>query len=379
MPKDLLVIAGEASGDQHGAELVRELKRLAPDLRCFGIGGQGLQAEGAELVGRSSEIAVVGISEVVKVLGRARALFRSVLAETDRRGADVAVLIDSPEFNLRLAKQLKRRGVVVVYYISPQLWAWRPWRVRVVQRVVDEMLVLFAFEVDFYRRHGVEAIHVGHPLVEQVPELPQAWDETDPVDTEFRVALLPGSRASEVERLLPTLCKTAATLAKKLPVRFQLIRAPTVEREQVDDILASVPVEIEVVEKGRLEAIAASHLALCASGTATLEVGLLRTPMIVVYKVSGWTWYAGRLLVNLPYCGMVNLVLGEMVVPELLQQQAVPDKISAEAEAILMDPERVREMRSRLGDLRSLLGEAGASRRAAEVVARRITKKESAG
>jgi lipid-A-disaccharide synthase len=203
-PRELLVVAGEASGDLHGARLISELRRRVPDLTVFGLGGDEMREAGLEPVAHSSEISVVGLTEALKILSRAREIFADLLREVDRRHPGLAVLIDFPDFNLRLAKELKSRGVEVVYYISPQIWAWRRGRVKTISRLVDRMLVLFPFEVDFYRGHDVDVVHVGHPLVDEVPVLPQAWDRdgsaggsfAGPFDGPYRVALLPGSRTS---------------------------------------------------------------------------------------------------------------------------------------------------------------------------------------
>ena len=237
-PRELLVVAGEASGDLHGARLISELRRRVPDLATFGLGGDEMRAAGLQPVAHSSEVSVVGITEVLKVLPRIREVFADLLHEVDRRRPALAVLIDFPDFNLRLARQLKERGLEVIYYISPQVWAWRRGRVKTIARLVDRMLVLFPFEVDFYRGQGVDVIHVGHPLVDEVPVLPQAWEragETPGKEGPFRVALLPGSRVSEVEALLPTLLAAAGRLAAELPIEVRIIRAPTVPRELLDE------------------------------------------------------------------------------------------------------------------------------------------------
>jgi lipid-A-disaccharide synthase len=363
---DLLVVAGEASGDQHGARLLAELRRLDPDLRAFGLGGDELAAAGMDLVARSEEISVVGLAEVIRVLPRAREIFRLLLAELDRRRATSALLIDFPDFNLRLAHELKRRGVRVVYYISPQVWAWRKGRVKTIARVVDRMLVLFPFEVDFYRRHGVEAVHVGHPLVDEVAPRPQAWDRAVAREP-ARIALLPGSRSSEVRALLPAMLGSLPAIAARREIAARVIVAPPV-RELVSELAASSPVPVELVTSARFEAIADSHLALCASGTATLEVGLLGTPMIVLYRLHAWTYRLARWLVDLPYFSLVNLVLGRPAVPELLQGQASAEGIAAEALALLADSGRIAAMRAELADLRHALGEGGGSARAAREV-----------
>jgi lipid-A-disaccharide synthase len=368
-PRELLIVAGEASGDLHGARLITELRRRVPDLAAFGLGGDEMRAAGLAAVAHSSEISVVGITEVLKILPRAREVFAALLREVDRRRPALAVLIDFPDFNLRLAKELKRRGVAVLYYISPQVWAWRRGRIKTISRLVDRMLVLFPFEVDFYRDHGVDVVHVGHPLVDEVPVLPQAWDREPSTSGPFRVALLPGSRVSEVEALLPTLLEAARRLAAQLPIEVRIIRAPTVPPELVDEAVELAGLPVEIVAEERFAAIADSHLALCASGTATLEVGLLGTPMVMVYRLAAWTYALARLMVHLPNVSLVNLVLGSRAVPELIQGDANPERIAAEAARLLTDAGERGRMRTALAEVRGRLGEGGASRRAAAEVA----------
>lgn len=366
---ELLVVAGEASGDLHGARLITELRRHVPDLAPFGLGGDEMRAAGLEAVAHSSEISVVGITEVLKILPRAREVFADLLREVDRRRPALAVLIDFPDFNLRLAKELKARGLEVLYYISPQVWAWRRGRVKTIARLVDRMLVLFPFEVDFYRDHDVDVVHVGHPLVDEVPVLPQAWDREPASGGPFRIALLPGSRKSEVESLLPTLLEAARRLAAELPVEVRIIRAPTIPPELVDEAVELAGLPVEIIAEDRFAAIADSHLALCASGTATLEVGLLGTPMVMVYRLASWTYMLAKLMVHLPNVSLVNLVLGRRVVPELIQGDANPRRIAAEAARLLTDAGERGRMQAALAEVRGRLGEGGASRRAAAEVA----------
>jgi lipid-A-disaccharide synthase len=394
--EELLMVAGEASGDLHGARLLAELRRLVPGLRAFGLGGAELRAAGLDAVADSSEVAVVGVVEVLKVLPRVRQVFAALLAEADRRRPRAAVLIDFPDFNLRLAGRLARRGIPVVYYISPQVWAWRRGRVRTIARRVDEMLVLFPFEVEFYRRAGVRAVHVGHPLVDEVPRLPGAWDREPAAGEPYRLALLPGSRRSEVEALLPAMLAAAARVAAEVPVAVTLIRAPGIPEELLAEHVerfrgrrgggagdrggkgpavrgsgggGGVEMPVRVESADRFGAIADSHLALCASGTATLEVGLLGTPMVVLYRLARWSYLLARMLVRLPNFAMVNLVLGREVVPELLQGEAEPERIAAEALRLLGDREARARVRAGLAELRPRLGEGGASARAARQVA----------
>ena len=367
---DLLMVAGEASGDLHGARLLAELRSLAPRVRAFGLGGDELSAAGLETVAHSSEISVVGITEALKVLRRAWRIFGQMVAEVERRQAGSAVLIDSPDFNLPLAKKLKARGVQVIYYISPQVWAWRRRRVHAIRKIVDKMLVVFPFEVEFYRRHGVDATFVGHPLIDEVPELPHVWDGEVGEGGPFDVALLPGSRNSEIERILPSLLGAAERLAGELPVRLDLIRAPTIPQSKLEAALAAADIEVEIVSGDRFRALASSHLALCAAGTATVEVGLVGTPMIVVYKLSAWSYSLAKSLAHSPYASMVNLLLEREAVPELIQQQAEPETICRRAVELLTDRDRIRAMRHDLEQLRERLGEPGASRRAALEVQR---------
>lgn len=365
---DVLLVAGEASGDLHAARLLSELRRLVPGLRPFGLGGDELESSGLEILAHAAEISVVGITEALKVLPRARRIFSHLLAEVDRRGARGAILVDFPEFNLRLARALHERGVTVLYYISPQVWAWRRRRVNLISRVVDRMLVVFPFEVDFYRRYGVEAVHVGHPLVDEVPSLVHVWDAGAEGYPPYRIALLPGSRDSEVDTLLPVLLETARVLSRRLPVRFSLIKASTISGEKLRTEIARHEVDVKIVDQDRYQAMASSHLALCAAGTATLEVGLVGTPMIVVYRVGGWSFLVGRLMVRLPHASIVNLLLEEEAVPELLQHDCDPDKIAAKALELLSTGSEIDLMRSRLAGLRQRVGATGASRRAAQEV-----------
>ena len=367
--EDLLIVAGEASGDMHGARLLSELRALRPGVRAFGLGGRRLADAGLELLADAEETSAMGIGAVLRILPKAWRVFRRLLAEVDARGATTAVLIDYPEFNLRLARQLHKRGVRVVYYVSPQIWAWRKGRVRQVKRRIHRMLVLFPFEVDYYREHGVEAQLVGHPLVDEVPPLANVWQQGPPKDGEYRLALMPGSRASEVNHVLPVLLGAAGLLRRQTSTELVLIRARTVSRALIDRHLESCELPISVVSENRFEAAASCHLALCASGTANLELALVGTPMIVVYRVGPFTALLGKLILDFRFVSLVNLLMGREVVPELLQARATPERLRDEALRLLRDPPRVERMRRQLSDVRGRLGDSGASRRAAEAVA----------
>jgi lipid-A-disaccharide synthase len=378
---DLLVVAGEASGDLHASRLLRALAARRPELRAFGLGSSEMAAAGAELVADAREVSVVGIVEALSVVQRARELLALLVAEAERRRPVAAVLVDFPEFNLRLARRLRWLGIPVVYYVSPQIWAWRRWRVRGIVENVDRMLVLFPFEVAFYERHGLAAVHVGHPLVDEVPELPQAWDALPPgrLPERYELALLPGSRRSEIEALLPLQLAAAERIAAELPIRARLVRAPSISAAELAPWLAAPRgFELEVVEAGRFEAVAGAHLALCASGTATLETGLLGTPLLMLYRLSPFTWRLARLLVRVPYASLVNLVLDRPAVPELVQRDADPTRVAREAVALLRSREAVDRMREELAGLRPRLGRPGASDRAADEVLELIRERERA-
>ena len=385
----VLISAGEASGDHHAARMMEAARRLGGDggpIRFFGLGGDAMAAAGLDPVAHSDEVAVVGIFEVLRELPRIRRVFRRLLRAVEERQPELAVLVDFPDFNLRLARRLRRRGVPVLYYVSPQVWAWRRRRVRAIARLVKRMLVLFPFEVDVYRGLELDVEHVGHPLVDEVPELPSVWEQEADPPARARVALLPGSRNSEVRRILPPMLGAAATLASDKrdarndgsdanAARVRLILAPTVDTSLVDRLVGAGPLarqDLEVVRSGRFAAVAGSHLALCASGTATLEVGLLGTPMVVVYRVSPLTGFIGRWLVDLPFISLVNLVLGRRVVPELLQGEAGAARMAAAARNLLADRTRIDRMRADLAELRPALGASGASERAARSLLREL-------
>lgn len=365
----LLLVAGEASGDLHAARLLGELRPLVREFEAFGLGGEELAAAGQRRLAESREIAVVGISEAIRVLSRAREIFREILREVDRVRPAAAVLVDFPEFNLRLAAALKKRGVPVIYYISPQVWAWRKGRVRKIRRTVDELLVLFDFEAAFYRERGVEATHVGHPLIDEIPDPGPPAAERPVGEGARRLALLPGSRRSEIDHLLPAMLGAVGILRRERPVEARLLQAPSVDAALLTSHMERSGVRIPVVSERRFAEIAGSDLALCASGTATLEVGLLRTPMVVVYRLTRWSMLLARLLVDLPHFSLVNLVLRRGVVPELLQEEVTPESLAAATRSLLDDPARRHRMRAELAGLRPRLGEPGAARRAAERVA----------
>jgi lipid-A-disaccharide synthase len=372
----LLLSCGEPSGDLYGAELVRALRATRPELAVFGLGGDRLLAEGAQLVAHVRDLAVVGLLEVLSHLRQIRGVFRQLLAEVDRQPPDAAVLVDYPDFNLRLARELHARGIPVIYYVSPQIWAWRGGRIGTIRDTVHRMIVIFPFEEPLYREAGVPVTFVGHPLVDLVRPAAdrRSFLATLGLDADRPVvALLPGSRPKEVAHNLPAMAGAVALLRQRRPeVQFAVAVAPSLPREAIEARLQGLAVALVAGQTHCI--VGAATAAVVASGTATVETALLGTPMVVVYRLSGLTYALGRPLVRVPHFAMVNLIAGARVVPELIQHEMTPEKVAAEVLALLDEPARAEAMRAALAEVRQRMGPPGASRRAAEVVLEALEK-----
>jgi lipid-A-disaccharide synthase len=350
----LLVVAGEASADAHGARVVDRLRQNLPRVECFGLGRERLKQAGLEAVADSDALRVVGISEALRGLSKIRRVFKRVIQEPS-----AALLIDLPDFNLRLARKLKKRGVPVVYYVAPQAWAWRKGRVRQLRRRVHRLCVVFPFEAEFFNNFGVPTEFVGHPLTEE--QLPQGQPRPN------RVAIVPGSRPREIERLLPALAGAARILKDKNPdLQFVLPLAAGIAKQRVRELLQAAGVDAELVSGGTMAVLPGSRLALAASGTATLESALVGVPMVVVYRVSRTTYLMVRPIYRLPYVCIVNILAGRRVVPELLQGRANAESIARAAEPLLKDGSERDEM---LGGLREVARSLRSDRRPSERVA----------
>jgi lipid-A-disaccharide synthase len=358
------VVAGEASGDLHASEVIHELKKLAP-LETFGIGGDLLAAEGMTLLHHASEMGIVGLFNVLRHLPMFRRVFNELMATIERERPDVVFLVDYPDFNLRVAKRCKELGLRVVYYISPQLWAWRKGRVRHIARYVDRMVVIFPFEEDFYRSHNVPVTYVGHPLVEQLGDVVKPPREAGVL----RIALLPGSRRMEVQSLLPPMLDAVAILRRSESRRVEatVIQAPTITREALQRIVDEKGVDVVIVPNDRGEAVAAADVSLSSSGTATLESAVLGTPVVVMYRLSRATYVLAKKLVRLPHFSLVNIVAGRRVVPELIQHDVNGERIAAEVRK-LVAPGHYEEVCAALADVRAKLGQPGAAARVAEEI-----------
>ncbi|HKN85334.1 MAG TPA: lipid-A-disaccharide synthase [Nitrospiraceae bacterium] len=370
MPR-ILIITGEASGDLHGANLAIAIKALSPDAALVGVGGARMQAAGVNVVegiGHLDIIGLIGPSAVRAVVHRLKTVRRLLQTEA----WDAVVLIDNPGLNFHFARIAKKAGHRVVYYIAPQLWAWRPGRMRWMQRRVDHVIVTLPFEEPLYRAAGVPCTFVGHPLLDAVEpcydrvELRKQFglESSAPV-----IGLLPGSRVGEVQLILPVLLQTMARLARLYPgLQVIMAQAGTIQDSLVNQLLASSPVNIRVVKHQPNEVMAAADVLLIASGTATLQAALVGTPMIIVYRAPKLTFWLARQLVRVKWIGLANLIAGRSIVPEVLQDEVTPERLTEEASHLLRDRTAYRQMQKALEEVRASLGEPGASQRAAAVV-----------
>ena len=373
MTPQILISAGEASSEMYAARLAAVLQQRT-GAHLFGMGGRKMREAGVELIADAGEIAVVGIFEVLKKLPAVFRIRSRLLKEAAIRKPALAILIDSPGFNLGLARQLRNRGVRVVYFIGPQVWAWRPGRVRWIKKRVERMLVIFPFEEEFYRKHGVAATFVGHPLVEKVHAnlTREEFIKQNQLDlARPLVAILPGSRPGEIAHHLPVIIDAIKQLRSELrPVspQFVLAAATSLNAQHFQPFLRGIA-DVKIVEGQTYNVLAAADCAIVSSGTATVEAGLLGVPMVVIYRLSRLTAFVARRLVSTPFFAMVNLILGKGVVPELIQDDFTPQALAAETKHLLASPTARAEMKAEFAELRTKMGPGGAIERAAEVIA----------
>jgi lipid-A-disaccharide synthase len=363
-----MVVAGEPSGDAHAASLIRDLQQRA-DIDFFGATGPLLRDAGVETIVNSDELAIMGIVEVGRVFRKFLRAFRQLKAAAIERSPDAVILVDWPEFNLRLASTLHRRGLKVIYYISPQLWAWRARRVNNIKRDVDLLLSILPFEIEWYKAREVEHVEfVGHPLAGEVkarygPEEFCRRNDLDP--SRPVVSFLPGSRIKELQRILPPMIDAIEQLRTARPeVQSVVVVAPSRTVAEVREITSS---DVKLIERQTREALAASDAAAIASGTATLEAALLETPMVVVYKESPINWHTLGRLITVPHYGLVNLVAGKEIATELMQDDLTGENVVKEL-LKLLEPETNSKMRERLKEIALKLGAPGGSQRAADLI-----------
>ena len=372
----LLMVAGERSGDVYGAALAQALRARIADAKVFGCGGEAMRSAGVDTVVDLHQVALIGISEVVSGLPKAYRAMQSLIAEAARRKPALAVLIDSPSLNLRLATRLKRQDISVIYFVSPQIWAWKKWRIRKIKACVDKMLCLFDFEPEIYEKAGVPVEYIGHPLVdmaaarrtrEEFFNLARLHPDTP------TVALLPGSRRTEVASNLPAMLKAADLVAQSRPLQFVVAAAPTIDSHWLESLVAhnyAGKALLRTLSNATHEALQYADAAVVASGTATVEAALRECPMIVVYRVSAFTAMCARLMIDVPFYSMVNLLAGHAAVPELIQSDFTPANLAARLQLLIEDSEGRNRMIQDLQRVKERLGKGGAIDRAANAIVR---------
>lgn len=370
--KNVLIVSGEPSGDLHASNLVSDIKKLNPNVDFFGMGGSLSKKSGVDIVFDISQLALVGLWEVLKNIFIVKKAFDAVLARVDVEKPDLAILVDYPGFNLRIAKALHKRSIPVIYYISPQVWAWGRDRVNIIKKHVKKIIVFFKFEEELYRTYGIDAEFVGHPLVDIV-KVPSGRVETfkkyNLSDGKTTLALLPGSRALEVNTLLPIMISAAKVLSEKLKnIQFVIAKHPDLPSKFYEDVVSGSSLDIRIVEGDTYDVLASADMAIVASGTATLECAIIGTPLIIVYKASLLTYLLYKIVIRTPFLGLVNIIAGKEVAPELLQFDATAENVASETIEILGDKNRLQSIREDLKTIRDSLGKSGASKRAAEIV-----------
>ncbi|MBU2644175.1 lipid-A-disaccharide synthase [bacterium] len=369
--RKLMVIAGEASGDLHGGNVIQRLKMLNPELEIIGTGGDLIAAAGARLFYRVEDLAVIGFSEVLKVYRHIKAIFNEMVEKLDAEKPDAVLLVDYPAFNLKFAEEAKKRGIRVIFYVAPQVWAWKKNRIHKIKAFVDELIVLFPFEVAFFKKEGMETHCFGHPLLDIVkPTLDRAsfFQKWGLNPTKKTISLLPGSRRNEISKHLPLLCETASWIAREREdVQFLYPLAPTAEHGETADSQGPENPDITLINNDTYNAVAHSDLALVTSGTATLETAILQTPLIVLYKTSLSTYLIGKYLLRIKAIGLPNIIAGREIVPED-PHFISPEKMGKMAGYYLGNREAYLEIKQNLIDLREQLGEEGAYQKTANFI-----------
>jgi len=369
---NLLIITGEISGDLIGAALVKELKKINNDINVTGIGGDRMKAEGMELIYHIDRMAFLGFAEVIKHLPFIKKVQNKILELVKKNKIGTAVLIDYPGFNLSIAKKLKSLGLKVIYYVSPQLWAWGKGRVKKVKKYIDKMLVVFPFEKDFYKAHGIDVEYVGHPLVERVKQY--EFLSRKELDSKFNLdpakeilLLLPGSRKQEVEKIFPECIKAASLLSEKFNMQVVVLCSVNIN-ENIFHSLTVRGEKYKVIKGNNFDLLRHAKFGIIKSGTSTLEAGYFALPMIIVYKTSSLTYLIGKKLVKMNRIGMANILLDEDVVTELIQDEVNEEKIFDAGSKILSDEQKYTDLNQKLNFIKTRLGGGGASIKAAGVI-----------
>lgn len=370
--KKLFIVAGEASGDTRAAEVLHELKKINSEISYIGLGSEKMKAEGTEIIYDLPSVAVIGLSSVIKKYPFFRKLFFQTLDRIKQEKPDAVLLVDYPGFNLRLANKLKQAGIPVIYYVSPQVWAWADWRVKKIARIIDKLLVILPFEVDIYKDTGLDVEFTGHPLVDKYkPDSSREELRRDYHVNENQklVSILSGSRKSEVERILPELAKAAEKLQKDCPeTRLIISKAPHVEQDLYESILKDYSFDYTLKTTSIHNLIEAADFCWVTSGTATLETTVGATPYILIYKTSWLTYTLAKALITISFIGLANIIAGRRIVPELIQHEAKAEIIAKKTKDILKSPEKIKRIKADLLDVKKRLGKPNAAKRAAEAV-----------
>ncbi|MCD6533499.1 MAG: lipid-A-disaccharide synthase [Deltaproteobacteria bacterium] len=362
----IVIVAGEDSGDFHGANLAVALRQQLPQIRLSGIGGQKMEENEVELIFPSARLAVVGITEVIGCLPDILAGCRAIRKHLRETKPDLLVLIDFPDFNLHLvAPYALKLKIPIVYYISPQVWAWRQGRVKSINKLVEKILVILPFEEEFYRRRGVAVEYVGHPLLDEFKSF-----HCKPRSERPYIALIPGSRRGEIKRLLPLMLTAVQLYSREKPnTRFLIPVAPSIDIEFIKEMIPTCLTDkITLLRQPLSQALQKVSFALVTSGTATLETALAEVPMVVIYKVNQLSYQLGKRLISVPYISLVNLIAEKEIVPELIQDNALPEKIAAKIRSLFDNPENYHKICCELKTLKKKLGKAGAPQRAADAI-----------
>nr|MBU1327661.1 lipid-A-disaccharide synthase [Candidatus Omnitrophota bacterium] len=368
----LMIIAGESSGDLQAASLIKSLKSINPHIEIFGMGGKKMQAEGAEIIYDITDLAIVGFFEVLKHIFTFKNIFEKLSALLETKKPDAVILVDYPGFNLRFAKAAKEKNIHVIYYISPQIWAWGKNRIHEIKKYVDKMIVIFGFEETLYKETGVKVSFVGHPFLDIVkPE----WKKEETIKTahlkhdSIKIALMPGSRKKEIEKHLPSMLQACEIIKNKIPnAEFIVSRIKELDQSLYNKTIHKSKIKLHSLDNKPYEIMDIADLVIVSSGSATLEVAIMEKPMVIVYKTSFLTWLLARNLIKIPDIGLVNIVARQRIVPELTQFEVTPKNIANASLEILNNHKKIHEIKENLRKVKSKLGETGASSRAAHII-----------
>lgn len=375
--KQIIIICGEASGDLNAGSLAKEILKNHPDIKISGVGGDILRQAGVDIFYEIKDLAVIGLFDALVKLPRFLSLKELILQKIQTTKPDLIIMVDFSGFNLRLAKEINKK-VPIIYYTSPQVWASRPGRIKTIKEYINKMLVLFKFEEALYRKYGIDADFVGHPLLDTVgPTMSkdEFLSKFDLSNSKTTIALLPGSRGQEIENCLPVMLEAAVLLRKKINhTQFVIAKSPQVNWQAYHRLIQGIKIDLEVVEGKTYDCINAADFCLVASGTATLETAILQKPFVIIYKMDILNYLLYKPQVKVPYIGMVNIVAGRKIVPEFIQFQASPKEISDEVIKLLGSPSKLERMKKDLAQVKASLGDNGASSRAARIVINFLSK-----